>query len=130
MVSTAEADLARRADFFKALGHPVRLLILNLVRQKPRHGEELALILSLNPATVSHHLAILAEAGILVSRRDQYYQTYSLVGEALRPTLAETAFLTQPRMGKNIAQNAYQDKVLGTNMFCRGTRSHLTSVSA
>jgi len=45
-----EANLEARASLFKALGHSVRLLILNLVRIKPRHGEELAAILRLNPS--------------------------------------------------------------------------------
>ena len=75
---TPEENLAVRAEFFKALGHPARLLILNLIRMKPRHGEELAVILHLNPATISHHLSKLTDAGLLVSRKDQYYQVYSL----------------------------------------------------
>ena len=49
----AEVNLAERAQLFKALGHPARLLILNLVRAKPRHGEELAAILNLKPATLN-----------------------------------------------------------------------------
>ena len=46
-----EANLAARANLFKALGHPATLLILNLAKIKPRHGQELAEILRLNPAT-------------------------------------------------------------------------------
>ncbi len=65
MPETATANLERRAEFFKALGHPVRLLILNLVQARPRHGEELALILMLNQATISHHLGLLVNAGLL-----------------------------------------------------------------
>ena len=38
---THEQDLDARAELLKAMGHPVRLLILNLVDMKPRHGEEL-----------------------------------------------------------------------------------------
>ena len=48
----AEQNLAKRADLFKALGHPVRLLIINLIKMQPRHGEELAAILKLKAATV------------------------------------------------------------------------------
>ena len=116
MTSPAEADIERRAEFFKALGHPARLLILNLVRTKPRHGEELALILALNPATVSHHLAILTQAGLLTSRKDQYYQTYSLVGDALKKTLAEMVYLPQTRLAESVVEDAYRKKVLQTFM--------------
>jgi len=58
-----EENLEARAELFKALGHPMRLLILNLVKIKPRHGEELATILGLKPATISHHLSKLTQVG-------------------------------------------------------------------
>ena len=45
-------NLEARARLFKALGHPTRLLILNLIKQKPRHTEEMAAILNLQPATI------------------------------------------------------------------------------
>ena len=67
--NSATTNFEKRAEFFKALGHPVRLLILNLVHARSRHGEELALILSLNQATISHHLNLLVEAGLLTSKK-------------------------------------------------------------
>ena len=69
----AEENLEARAELLKALGHPVRLLIMNLVKIKPRHGEELSILLNLNPATVSHHLARLTKVGLLRSTKTQYY---------------------------------------------------------
>ena len=67
MNPSTEANLTSQAEFFKALGHPARLLILSLVQVKPRHGEELAVILNLTPATISHHLALLSKAGLTSS---------------------------------------------------------------
>jgi hypothetical protein len=72
------SDLERSAAFFKALAHPSRLLILGLCRLKPRHTEELAGLLQLANATVSHHLSLLEEAGLLGRTRDGYYQNYRL----------------------------------------------------
>jgi hypothetical protein len=118
-MTKAEIDLEKRAEFFKALGHPSRLLILNLVQVKPRHGEELAAILRLNPATVSHHLTILAAAGLLTSHKDQYYQTWSPVPGLLRKTLAEMVALPQPDLAGSVEQDAFRDKVLKT-FFQRG----------
>jgi hypothetical protein len=109
-----EANLEARANLFKALGHPVRLLILNLVKIKPRHGEELAAILRLKPATISHHLTKLTEAGLLESKKDQYYQTYSLVSRHLALTLAELVHLPQPSLSAQVEQDAYRQKVLKT----------------
>ena len=71
-------SLEQRSDFFKALGHPSRVLIVNLCKQKSRHTEELASILSITPATVSHHLKQLEAAGILEGIKDGYYQNYSV----------------------------------------------------
>jgi hypothetical protein len=101
------------------LGHPVRLLIVNLIKLKPRHGQELAAILELNPATISHHLSKLTEVGLLQSRKDQYYQTYSLAGDMLSKTLGEVVFVPQPELAADVAEDAYRQKVLKT-FFKRG----------
>ena len=71
-----EQNLEARANLFKALGHPMRLLIVNLIKIKPRHGQELAEILRLNPATISHHLKVLRDAGLLTSRRKGLWSFY------------------------------------------------------
>ncbi len=112
MSPNAEADLEARSGLFKALGHPARLLILNLIQIKPRHGEELAAILGLNPATISHHLALLTEANLLTSKKDQYYQTYALVTKALDRTLAEVIHLPQTGLTSEVKEDAYREKVL------------------
>lgn len=111
-----EKNLDARANLFKALGHPVRLLIINLIEMKPRHGEELAAILNLNPATISHHLGKLTAAGILESRKDQYYQVYYLVEGVLSKTLSEMVRLPQPDLPAEAQQDAYRAKVLGAFM--------------
>lgn len=117
--TTPEDNLQARADLFRALGHPVRLLILNLVQLKPRHGEELATILNLQPATVSHHVSKLMSAGVLEARKDQYYQVYSLAGDILERTVGEVVRLPQPGLKAEVREDAYRDKVLKT-YFRRG----------
>ncbi len=112
--SRPEQDLEARAELFKALGHPARLLIMNLIGNKPRHVEELAAILQLSPATISHHLAKLSSAGLLSSERDQYYQTYSPSGDLARRTLGELIALPQPGLTAQVAEDAYRQKVLDT----------------
>jgi ArsR family transcriptional regulator len=110
---TPEQDLESRAELFKALGHPARLLILNLIKAKPRHVEELATILQLSPATVSHHLAKLSGAGLLRSEKDQYYQTYSLSGDLSDRTLGELIVMSQSGLTAQVEEDAYRQKVLG-----------------
>jgi hypothetical protein len=122
----AERNLEARAALFKALGHPVRLLILNLVKMRPRHTEELATILLLKPATISFHLSQLQEVGLLESRKDQYYQIYSLAGDVLRRPLSDIVFLAQPEMATRVEEDAYRKKVLETFL----SRGRLTQFPA
>jgi ArsR family transcriptional regulator len=111
---SVDKNLEARAELFKALGHPVRLLILNLLQMKPRHGEELATILNLKPATISHHLSKLTEVGLVESEKDQYYQTYSILSEPLTRTIAEVVHLPQPGLRAEVEEDAYRNKVLNT----------------
>lgn len=126
MNSAGAANIESRAQFFKALGHPTRLLIMNLIKSKPRHGEELALILMLNPATVSHHLSILVKARLLHAEKDQYYQVYSLESKSLNKSLAEILFVPQAGLPESVEEDAYRQKVLST--FLR--RGRLTTIPA
>lgn len=119
-------NLESRAQLFKALGHPARLLIVNLVKVKPRHTEELAAILNLKPATVSHHLSQLTAVGLLTSQKDQYYQMYSLKDGVLGKKLEEVVELSEPGLETAVSQDAYRDKVL-KNFFNRG---RLTQIPA
>jgi ArsR family transcriptional regulator len=112
--SDAALNLDMRAKIFKALGHPTRLLIMNLIHMKPRHGEELAEILKLKPATISHHLAQLSSAGLLQSKKDQYYQIYSLRADALQSSLLEMITLPQPEIHATLETDAYRQKVIDT----------------
>lgn len=110
--STGEMNLEERANLFKALGHPARLLMLNLIKQRPRHGEELAAILNLKPATVSHHLSKLADVGLLTASKNQYYQIYAMAGEFLTRPLGEIVQLSQTGLNAGAETDAYRQKVL------------------
>ena len=122
--TSVEKNLEARAELFKALGHPVRLLILNLLDMKPRHGEELATILNLKPATISHHISKLSEVGLLSSEKDQYYQTYSLRKDELNLTLSDMVHLPQPGLEAEVEEDAYRKKVLHT-FFARGSLTQI-----
>ncbi len=69
--------------FFKALADANRLRIVGLLAERELAVEELAAILGLKPSTVSHHLARLAEAGLVNARAQSYYSVYSLDTAAL-----------------------------------------------
>ncbi|XVQ81776.1 ArsR/SmtB family transcription factor [Microbispora siamensis] len=50
---------------FKALGHPVRHRIVNLLRQRPATLGELAAALRAAKGTIAYHVRVLREAGIV-----------------------------------------------------------------
>jgi len=58
MAPTLELQ-AFKADFFKALAHPLRIRILETLRGRERSVQELQAALDLDQATVSQHLAVL-----------------------------------------------------------------------
>ena len=91
------AEFEELLAFFKALGNEKRLKIVGLLAQKPLCVEELAAILDLSAATVSHHLRRLVEAGLVAASAEGYYNVYSLRAETLRDS-SRLAHLVQERL--------------------------------
>ena len=60
-----------RAKVFKALAHPGRLVIVDALQTGPRHVAELVGLVRSRYATVSRHLSILKEAGIIAEDRKE-----------------------------------------------------------
>ncbi len=61
---------------FKALADERRIRIVALLSARALSVEELAAAVDLTPATVSHHLALLREAGLVEAAHEQYYTVY------------------------------------------------------
>ena len=64
----AQASFEQLLQFFKILGHESRLQIVGLLANGERSVSELAAALQLTEPTVSHHLAMMKELGLLGSR--------------------------------------------------------------
>lgn len=83
LTSDRAGDLAR---MFKALGDPVRLRLLSMVASQPA-GEvcvcELSPAFDLSQPTISHHLKVLREAGLLECERRGTWVYYWVVPAAL-----------------------------------------------
>ena len=63
---------------FKCLSDASRLRIVQSLLQGEMYTELLAERLELTPSTVSFHMKKLEDAGLVVSRKEQYYTVYSL----------------------------------------------------
>jgi ArsR family transcriptional regulator len=67
-----DLTIAEAAVIAKALGHPTRFEILELLRTRcPRTVGDIVAELPLAPSTVSNHLRILKEAGVIRTFRSE-----------------------------------------------------------
>ena len=72
------AELAQRAKVFKALGHPSRLLMVESLGQGEKCVCELRELVGSDISTISKHLSVLKEAGIVTDERRGTSVYYSL----------------------------------------------------
>ena len=69
MATSRKQLLESRANVFKALGHPSRLAIVDALANGERCVRELNEMIEADMSTVSRHLAVLRNVGILSSER-------------------------------------------------------------
>jgi len=74
---------------FKCLSDLSRLRIMQSLTQGDMYAELLAERLGLTPSTVSFHMKKLEEAGLVVSRKEQYYTVYSICRELINEPLLD-----------------------------------------
>ncbi|MEY9871621.1 ArsR family transcriptional regulator [Streptacidiphilus sp. MAP12-33] len=77
-----------KAEFFRLLGHPARIRVLELLQHGPRPVRDLLADLQIEPSTLSQHLAVLRRSGIVVSYRDGANVCYELAGTDVADLLA------------------------------------------
>jgi ArsR family transcriptional regulator len=70
---------AFKAEFFKALAHPVRIHILEILRSSEKSVQELQAALGLDQATVSQQLAVLRAKSIVRARKEGTTVRYTVV---------------------------------------------------
>ena len=83
-----------QSDLFKILAHPVRLSILEILREGEQCVCHMEAMLDLRQAYISQHLMVLREAGVLADRRDGWNIYYRVIKpEVSRRYSSEDAFL-------------------------------------
>ena len=65
-------------DVFRALADPTRREILRMLRDGPRNSGEIAEGFTTSWATISRHLGVLREAGLIRAERDGQHIVYEL----------------------------------------------------
>ena len=77
-----------KAELFKALGHPVRVRVLELLAQREHAVSELLAEVGIEATSLSQQLAVLRHAGLVTSRRAGSTVTYSLTNPHVAEFLA------------------------------------------
>jgi DNA-binding transcriptional ArsR family regulator len=106
-VSSVPAGLqAFKADFFKALAHPVRIRLLESLRGAERSVQDLQSALGFDQATVSKHLAVLRGKNVVAARKQ---------GTTVRYTVRD------PLVGDllDVARRIFNNQLVGTQTLLR-----------
>jgi len=74
---------AAKADLFRALGHPARVRIIELLRDGERSVGSLQGALGLDSSGTSQHLALLRTHGLVSGRRDGTMVYYRVTDDAV-----------------------------------------------
>lgn len=77
-----------KAQFFRALSHPVRIRILEILTGGDRSVQELQDALNLDQPVVSQQLAVLRNQGIVASEKKGQSVRYALRDPAIKELLA------------------------------------------
>ncbi len=79
-----KVKLEMAADMLKAIAHPTRIAIINLLENNKRLTvTEIFESLAIEQAVTSHHLRILKDRGVLVSEKDGKNRYYFLKHDRL-----------------------------------------------
>ncbi|MGV0714843.1 metalloregulator ArsR/SmtB family transcription factor [Mycolicibacterium sp. XJ662] len=77
-----------KGEFFKTLGHPARVRILELLAEKDLSVGELQPEVGLEPSNLSQQLGVLRRAGIVTARKDGNNVIYSIASPDIAELLA------------------------------------------
>ena len=85
MVTAATRSEAERlSEDLGVLAEPHRLLVLRHLRRGARSAGFLAHAIGMPPSLASHHLSVLAEAGLVTRRRKGHFICYAANREAVK----------------------------------------------
>jgi ArsR family transcriptional regulator len=76
-----------KAEFFRTLGHPARIRILELLAERDHAVHELLEAIEIEPSNLSQQLAVLRRTSLVVSHRQGGEVTYSLSAPEVRDLL-------------------------------------------
>jgi ArsR family transcriptional regulator len=76
-----------KAEFFRTLGHPARIRILELLAERDHAVHELLERIDIEPSNLSQQLAVLRRAGLVTQRRSGHEVVYAISVAEVRDLL-------------------------------------------
>ena len=91
-----------KAEFFRMLGHPVRIRVLELLQNWPTPVRDLLAEIDIEPSSLSQQLAVLRRSGIVTATRHGTTVVYALAGGDVAELMrAARRILTEMLAGQN-----------------------------
>jgi ArsR family transcriptional regulator len=91
-----------KAEFFRMLGHPVRIRVLELLAERPMAVRDLLAAIEVEPSNLSQQLGVLRRSGIVTATREGSTVVYALAGGDVAELLrAARRILTEMLAGQN-----------------------------
>jgi len=88
-----------KAEFFRTLGHPARIRVLELLCERDHAVHELLEDIDIEPSSLSQQLAVLRRAGLVTQRREGASVVYSVAV----PGVAELLLAARTVLGRVLA---------------------------
>ena len=98
-----------KAEFFKALAHPLRIRILEVLQTRERSVQELQELLGVEQPIVSQHLAVLRAKHIVRGRKEGTAVRYAVRDPLVRDLLA-------------VARQIFNNQLIDTQTMLRALR--------
>lgn len=106
----------RKAEFFRTLGHPVRIRVLELLGDGPMAVRDLLADVEIEASSLSQQLSVLRRAGIVTSRREGSAVIYALAGPDVADLMrAARRFLTEMLAGQAELLEALREDQAGAS---------------
>ena len=99
MLSSDKRIFLLHAEICKTLSNPIRLEIISLLRDGKKSVNEIASLTGIRQATVSQHLALLRQRGVVTTRREGINVYYDVAN----PKITKACDLMREVMFENIA---------------------------
>jgi ArsR family transcriptional regulator len=95
--------VSAKAEIFKALGHPARLMMVEALAKRPHCVCELVEMVPGTQATTSRHLDVLLKAGVVRRRKEGVKMIYELALPCLLKTMPCVTEALRRRIASQVA---------------------------